>query len=86
MDAEIQSKSIRIQINYKHARMPALKTVDRQVGFFVQESQRPLHEVHASREDLFADKLLAVCNVGGFGRKRTFTILSCFQGTPWTKV
>lgn len=73
MDAEIQSKSIRIQINYKHARMPALKTVDRQVSFFVQESQRPLREVrfvHASREDLFADKLLAVCNVGGFGRER----------------
>lgn len=72
-DADIQSKSVRIQINYKHAWLPAIRTEHKTVNFFVQKEQKPAYElrfIHASIEDLFADKILAVSNIGPFGRER----------------
>ncbi|MDD5503088.1 MAG: nucleotidyl transferase AbiEii/AbiGii toxin family protein [Candidatus Thermoplasmatota archaeon] len=72
-DVDVQSKSIRIQVNYKHSWMPALNTVEKEVAFFVQDAQKPampVKFVHASPEDLFADKILATSNIGPFGRER----------------
>jgi len=59
---DIGAKPIRVQINLKHAWLPAIKTVRRPVSFFVCEEVRPKHRVlfpHASVEDLVADKVLA---------------------------
>ncbi len=70
---DIQSKSIRIQVNYKHSWMPALKIVEKDIALFVQDAQKPVRNVkfaHASPEDLFADKILATGNIGPFGRER----------------
>ena len=53
--------------------MPALHTVDRDVRFFFHDVQKPVHAVrfrHESLHDLFADKMLAVSNIGVFGRER----------------
>ncbi|MEM4308560.1 MAG: nucleotidyl transferase AbiEii/AbiGii toxin family protein [Thermoplasmata archaeon] len=72
-DVDIQSKSLRIQINYKHAWLPALETNYRLVRLFVQNMEKTVQPVkihHESVEDLFADKILAVSNIGPFGRER----------------
>lgn len=59
---DVQAKSIRVQINYKHAWLPAVKKVLKPVEFFIKEEALPEEEVvfpHASIEDLIADKILA---------------------------
>jgi predicted nucleotidyltransferase component of viral defense system len=59
---DVQAKSIRIQINYKHAWLPAIKKVIKPVRFFVIEEEAPEEEVifpHSSIEDLIADKIMA---------------------------
>ncbi len=72
-DDRIQAKSIRIQINYKNAWLPALSPIDKVPEFFILDYQKPkklINMTHSSKEDLIADKVLATCNVGGFGRER----------------
>jgi len=62
-DVEVPGKNIRIQINYKHAWLPALHINDRVIEFFVSEFQPPQESFTypcSSLEDLMADKLLAV--------------------------
>ncbi|MCX9009943.1 MAG: nucleotidyl transferase AbiEii/AbiGii toxin family protein [Candidatus Methanoperedens sp.] len=58
---DVQAKSIRVQINYKHSWLPAIKKVTKPVEFLVMEAA-PVKAVvipHASIEDLIVDKLLA---------------------------
>jgi predicted nucleotidyltransferase component of viral defense system len=58
---DVQSKSIRVQVNYKHSWLPAIKKIMKPVEFFITEVV-PLNEVlfpHESIEDLIVDKLLA---------------------------
>ncbi len=58
---DVQAKSIRVQINFKHSWLPAIKKVMKQVEFFVME-MTPVKAVvmpHASIEDLIVDKILA---------------------------
>lgn len=58
---DVQAKSIRVQINYKHSWLPAIKKVMKPVEFLITEVS-PLNAVvfpHESVEDLIADKLLA---------------------------
>jgi len=72
-DKTIQAKSIRIQINYKHSWLPALKPCMKIPEFFIFEHEKPLKcekIAHSSLEDLIADKILALCMVGPFGRER----------------
>ncbi len=60
--SDVQAKSIRVQINYKHAWLPAIKKVVKPVEFFIKSEALPGEEVifpHASIEDLIADKILA---------------------------
>ncbi len=59
---DVQAKSIRVQINYKHAWLPAIKKVVKPVEFFIKGEALPMEEIvfpHASIEDLIADKILA---------------------------
>ena len=72
-DTTIQAKSIRVQINYKHSWLPALKPFLKEPEFFIFEYQKPLRNekvMHSSVEDLIADKILALSMVGAFGRER----------------
>jgi predicted nucleotidyltransferase component of viral defense system len=58
---DVQAKSIRVQVNYKHSWLPAIKKVMKPVEFFITEVA-PLNAVvfpHESIEDLIVDKLLA---------------------------
>jgi len=59
--SDVQAKSIKVQINYKHSWLPAIKKVMKPVEFFVTEVT-PVKAVVipcASIEDLIVDKLLA---------------------------
>ncbi|GFO96371.1 hypothetical protein ig2599ANME_0559 [groundwater metagenome] len=58
---DVQAKSIKVQINYKHSWLPAIKKVMKPVEFFVMETAPAKTVVfpHESIEDLIADKLLA---------------------------
>lgn len=59
---DVQAKSIRVQINYKHAWLPAIKKVAKPVEFFIAGEAVPGEAVvipHASIEDLIADKIMA---------------------------
>lgn len=59
---DVQAKSIRVQINYKHSWLPAIKIVVKPVEFFIVTDVAPVEAVvfpHASVEDLIVDKLLA---------------------------
>lgn len=58
---DVQTKSIKVQVNYKHSWLPAIKKVMKPVEFFITEVA-PFKAVvfpHESIEDLIADKLLA---------------------------
>ena len=58
---DVQAKSIRVQVNYKHSWLPAIKKVMKPVDFFITEIA-PLNAIifpHESIEDLIVDKLLA---------------------------
>ncbi len=58
---DVQAKSIRVQVNYKHSWLPAIKKVMKPVEFFITEVAS-VNEVvfpHESIEDLIVDKLLA---------------------------
>ncbi|PWB51231.1 MAG: hypothetical protein C3F06_10455 [Candidatus Methanoperedenaceae archaeon] len=58
---DVQAKSIKVQVNYKHSWLPAINKVMKPVGFFITEVA-PLNAVvfpHESIEDLIVDKLLA---------------------------
>lgn len=69
----VMSKTIRIQVNYKNHWMPAMETLRRHPDLFIHEYERPNANIIVPMEspgDLFADKILTVCNVGGFGRER----------------
>ena len=71
--SRIRARSLRIQINRKHAWLPAIKPVTKTPAFFIMQFQRPREVfdlIHSSKEDLLADKILATCNVEGFGRER----------------
>lgn len=72
-DQRIQTKSVRLQISRKNVKLPAFRTVKKQPYFFIQKYQTPkkvFEIIHLSKEDLIADKILASCNVEGFGRER----------------
>lgn len=61
-DNDLQAKSIRVQINCKHAWLPAVKKVLKPVEFFIMEEAIPVEAVifpHSSIEDLIADKIMA---------------------------
>lgn len=71
--SRIQARSLRIQINRKHAWLPSIKPVTKAPRFFITQFQRPREVfdlVHSSKEDLLADKILATCNAHGFRRER----------------
>ncbi len=60
--SDVQAKSIRVQINFKHAWLPAIKKVVKPVEFFIADGASPREAVifpHASIEDLIADKIMA---------------------------
>jgi predicted nucleotidyltransferase component of viral defense system len=60
--SDVQAKSIRIQINFKHAWLPAIKKVVKPVEFFIADEASPGEAVvfpHESIEDLIADKIMA---------------------------
>lgn len=72
-DKTIQGKSIRVQINYKHSWLPALKPCLKNPEFFIFDHEKPKKSgkiLHSSIEDLIADKILALSMVGPFGRER----------------
>ncbi len=59
---DVQAKSIRVQINCKHAWLPAIKKIVKPVVFFIMEEAVPVEMVvfpHSSIEDLIADKIMA---------------------------
>lgn len=59
---DVQAKSIRVQINCKHAWLPAVKKVVKPVEFYIMEEAVPRDVVvfpHSSIEDLIADKIMA---------------------------
>ncbi len=59
---DVQAKSIRVQINCKHAWLPAVKKVLKPVEFFIMDEAMPVEAVvfpHSSIEDLIADKIMA---------------------------
>ncbi len=59
---DVQAKSIRVQINFKHAWLPAIKKVVKPVNFFIADEASPIDVIifpHASIEDLIADKIMA---------------------------
>ncbi|MGA1822844.1 MAG: nucleotidyl transferase AbiEii/AbiGii toxin family protein [Thermoplasmatota archaeon] len=69
----IQGIDQRIQINFKNAWLPAIKPISKDAAFIIVEFERPefkTNVIHSSVEDLIADKILATCNVHGFGRER----------------
>ena len=71
--SRIRARSLRIQINRKHPWLPSIKPVTKTPSLFITQFQRPREVfdlVHSSKEDLLADKILASCNVEGFGRER----------------
>lgn len=58
---DVQAKSIRVQINFKHAWLPAIKKVVKPVEFFISDEALPEEEIvfpHASIEDLISDKIM----------------------------
>lgn len=60
--SDVQAKSIRVQINFKHAWLPAIKKVVKPVEFFIAGEAAPGEAVvfpHESIEDLIADKIMA---------------------------
>ncbi len=63
----------RVQINYNHADLPALRPEQAEATFFTQPRFSPRHPVmtvRASVHDLTADKVLATTRHDGFGRER----------------
>lgn len=72
-DVRIQATFSKIQINYHHSRMPALRSSLEEVVFFPQIRFQPVIPVRAERssiEDLVGDKILATTRYDGFGRER----------------
>lgn len=60
--SDVQAKSIRIQINCKHAWLPSIKKILKPVEFYIMEEAKPIETVifpHSSIEDLIADKIMA---------------------------
>lgn len=69
----VQGRLSRVQINYRHHRLPALQSRTTEVAFFTQPRFLPDHAVQATRassSDLVADKILATTRHDGFGRER----------------
>jgi len=72
-DKEIQAKALKVQINYKHAWLPAIKTVKKPVDFFIMKYQRPKRKVmvvHSSPEDLIVDKMIAISKANPSHREK----------------
>lgn len=72
-DHRVQGIDLRIQINYKNAWLPAISPIMKEPSFLILDHGPPLERyefIHSSKEDLIADKILATCNVHGFGRER----------------
>ena len=72
-DYTIQAKILRVQINYKHSWLPAVKKIKKEPRFFITDYQKPKAKIkfcHSSIEDLVVDKILATSNIGPFGRER----------------
>ena len=70
----VQGKKMRIQINYKHAWMPALKTKRRKISIFPVKYISTIDTSYkiniCSTGDLLADKILTLTQIGHFGRER----------------
>gem|GEM_PF-3009305 len=69
----IQGIEQRIQINFDNAWLPSVKSVRSEPDFVILKYEKPRFKaevIHSSIEDLIADKILATCNVHGFGRER----------------
>jgi predicted nucleotidyltransferase component of viral defense system len=72
-DKDVQAKTLKVQINYKHAWLPAIKKVTRPVDFFIMKYQSPKHKVqvvHSSAEDLIADKMVAISRANPSHREK----------------
>jgi len=72
-DKDVQAKALKVQINYKHAWLPAIKKVTRSVDFFIMKYQRPKRKVmvvHSSPEDLIVDKMVAISSVNPSHREK----------------
>ncbi len=70
---EVMGKNIKIQINYKHAWLPALKIIDKEPRFFILKYQKMKKKYvypSSSLEDLIADKILATMEEKEGGRER----------------
>ncbi len=70
---EVLAKSLKVQINYKHAWLPAMKILNKHVDFFINKTVTSKIHVkfpHESVEDLISDKIIATSNIGQFGRER----------------
>ena len=69
----IQGKKMKVQINYKHAWLPALKTISVEPKLLPHNYLRTAKSITvqiASVGDLICDKLLTITQVGNFGRER----------------
>ncbi|MEA1925325.1 MAG: nucleotidyl transferase AbiEii/AbiGii toxin family protein [Candidatus Altiarchaeota archaeon] len=72
-DYEVTGKNIRIQINYKHAWLPALQIINKEPGFFIlkyQKMKKGYVYPSSSPEDLITDKILATMEEKEGGRER----------------
>lgn len=70
---KVQSKNVRIQINYRHSWLPCIRSVKKEFNPFILRYQKPdttVEVCHSSPEDILVDKILATSNIGPFGRER----------------
>lgn len=78
----IQSKSLRVQINYKHSWLPCVRPIEKMFEPFILGYQTPkttTQFVHSSPEDMFVDKILTTSNIGDFGRERYKDVYDLYQ-------
>lgn len=78
----IQSKNLRLQMNYKHAWLPCLEGMMKEFDPFIFEHQAPVSPArmtHSSPEDLMADKILTTSLIGTFGRERYKDVYDLYQ-------
>ncbi|MBN2013956.1 MAG: nucleotidyl transferase AbiEii/AbiGii toxin family protein [Candidatus Altiarchaeota archaeon] len=81
-ELEVQAKNMKIQVNYKHAWMPAIKTIDKKPRFFILEHQKMKGFTYpsSSLNDLIADKILATTKETGRERfKDVYDLMTLFM-------
>ena len=69
---QVQGTWVRVQVNYKHAELPAIKILNKALNLAIGYKFEPKLKMefkHASQEDLYVDKLLTMPREGK-GRER----------------